>query len=84
MPLSDVSDSHFVFYFSSYRKVTDRRECPQWKPVVKVLGTHGTMWEAMGITGPASKENIALDGRRKDTEESVVDVFPDKTGKFGC
>jgi hypothetical protein len=54
--------------------------------VVKVLDTHGTMWEAAWITGPASKENITLDGRRKDTKESVVDMFPDKTDseKIGC
>jgi hypothetical protein len=84
MPFFNVSDARFVFqYFSSYRKVAGRRERQRWKPVVKVLGAHSTMWASVEITGPASKENITLYGRRKNTKKSIVDVFPDKTRKSG-
>lgn len=51
--------------------------------MVEILGTHGTRLMPVGITWRASKDNITLDGCRKDTEEGVVDVFPDKTEKSG-
>jgi len=51
--------------------------------MLEVLHTHGTLLMPVGITWRASKENITLDGRGKDTEEGVVDVFPDKAEKSG-
>jgi hypothetical protein len=36
-----------------------------------------------GITGRTSEENITIDGRGKDTKESVIDVLPDEAGSPG-
>jgi hypothetical protein len=39
--------------------------------------------DVRGITRRTSKENIAIDGRGKDTEKSVIDVLHDKAGSPG-
>jgi hypothetical protein len=84
MPFLNALDTRFVFYdFAIYRADRDRMECLRWKPMLKVLHTHGTLLMPMGITWRASKEDITLYGRREDTEEGVVDVFPDKAEKSG-
>ena len=51
--------------------------------MVEILDTHSTLLMPVGTTWCASKEDITLDGCRKDTKEGVVDVFPDKAEKLG-